>query len=64
MFLKNHRSLYEGDALELLWPKVAKSIWKSVIEYVSRNDLVPTIIIRCRAVPESSLPMKQLVTNY
>ena len=38
IFFKNHKSLYEDDALTLLWPTIAKDIWKGVIEYVSRQD--------------------------
>ena len=46
MFFKNHKSLYEDDALALLWPTIAKNIWKGVMEYVSRHEPVP------RSLPE------------
>ena len=47
MFFKNHKSLYEDDALTLLWPTIAKNIWRGVMEHVSRHEPVARFIVAC-----------------
>jgi hypothetical protein len=62
-FLRNHPSL-DDDAMEALWPTVAKMLWKGVLEYCARHHPAPRGIIACGAVPKSSPPWKRLITDY
>ena len=62
-FLRNHPSLDE-EAMEALWPTVAKMLWKGILEYCARHHPVPRGIIPCGAVPKAGPPMKRLITDY
>ena len=62
-FLRNHPSL-DDEAMEALWPTVAKMLWKGILEYCARRDPVPRGIIPCGAVPKAGPPGKRLITDY
>ena len=64
MFLKNHASLYQDDAMEKLWPSIAKCVWKGIFEFVERRDPIPRMIVACAAVEKATDPFKRLVTDY
>ena len=62
-FMRNHASLDE-EAMDALWPTVAKMLWKGIFEYVERGDPLPRGIIPCGAVPKAGPPGKRLITDY
>ena len=39
-FMRNHSSLDE-EALEALWPVIAKMLWRGVFEYIERHQPLP-----------------------
>ena len=62
-FLRNHPSL-DDEAMEALWPTIAKMLWKGILEYCERHHPVPRGVIACGAVPKSTPPGKRLITDY
>jgi hypothetical protein len=63
MFMRNHPSLDE-EALEALWPTIAKMLWKRQLEYIERYHQIPRNIMACGAVPKSTAPFRRLITDY
>ena len=63
MFMRNHPSLDE-EALEALWPTIAKMLWKRQFEYVERHHQIPRNVMACGAVPKSTPPFRRLITDY
>ena len=63
MFMRNHPSLDE-EALEALWPTIAKMLWKRQFEYVERYHQIPRNVMACGAVPKSTPPFRRLITDY
>jgi len=59
MFYKNHASLYQDDALEKLWPSIAKSVWKGIFEFVQRSEPIPRMIVACAAVEKTTGPVQE-----
>ena len=63
MFMRHHPSLDE-EALEALWPTIAKMLWKRQFEYVERHHQIPRNVMACGAVPKSTAPFRRLITDY
>ena len=63
MFMRNHPSLDE-EALEMLWPTIAKMLWKRQFEYVERFHQLPRNVMACGAVPKNTAPWRRLITDY
>ena len=63
MFLRNHPSLDE-EALDMLWPTIAKMLWKRQFEYVERFHQLPRNVMACGAVPKNTAPWRRLITDY
>jgi hypothetical protein len=59
MFMRNHPSL-DAEALEALWPTIAKMLWKRQFEYIERHHQIPRNIMACGAVPKSTAPFRRL----
>ena len=63
VFLRNHSSL-DGEAMEALWPTVARMLWKGILEYCERHHPAARRIIACGAVPHSSTSWKRPINDY
>jgi len=63
VFLRNHSSL-DGEAMEALWPTVARMLWKGILEYCERHHPAARRIIACGAVPHSSTSWKRPLNDY
>jgi len=62
-FMRNHPSL-DAESMEILWPVIAKMLWRGVFEYVTRGESMPRGIIACGAVEKSGPAKRRLITDY